>query len=248
MQIVIDPLNQAAWWGHNVLMQRCRHPTASRIGLLVFCTLAAGTAVAFAQDDPNDIRSTVKPATAPATLASPDSPRMKPTADALGTQKPKIPPTARTAALVLSDGTKFEGQLWTNSVPFRVWTEADKVYKDIDLGSIKKIEVHVLSEAMEDDWRWLKEGSDQKVFSGKKYPNVSLAYKFTLNNDQVIEGTVVSLVYLADKEKTRTLTLYKQYKGNLDEALSDLVYVKSIELEGTAAGEEKKTTHLPLLD
>ena len=58
---------------------------------------------------------------------------------------------------------------------------------------------------MEPDWRWLKEGSDQKVFSGKKYPNVELAYKFTLLNDQTVEGTVVAPVYTFDGEKKRTL-------------------------------------------
>jgi hypothetical protein len=248
VQIVVKALNQASGRGHNILMQTSRHPTATRRGLLALAAVIAGVLSVRAQDDPNDIRTTAKPATVPATVTAPDAPGMKPTVDALGTQKPKIPPDARAAKLVLSDGTKLEGQLWTNRAPFRVWTEGDKVYKDLDLGSIKKIEVHVLSETMEEDWRWLKEGSDQKVFSGRKYPNVSLAYQFTLTNDQVIEGTVVSMVYLADKDKTRTLVLYKQYKGNLDEALADLIYVKSIDLEGSAAAEEKKTTHLPLLD
>ncbi len=235
-------------------MENSRHPTASRTGAhgLAVAIIACGCGLALcAQDDVNDLRASAKPATAPATLAAPDSPAMKPTSDALGTQKPKIPAAARQGTIILSDGTQFNGDIWTNlNTPYRVWVEAAKAYKDIDLASIKKIDVHVLAETMEDDWRWLKEGSDQKVYSGKKYPNVSLAYQFTLSNGQVIEGTVVGLVYVADASKTRTLTLYKQYKGNLDDTLKDLVYIKSITLEPAAAGapEEKKTTHLPLLD
>jgi hypothetical protein len=233
-------------------MGKCRHPTAGR-QLIHGCAAAAigvaGLALS-AQEDINDIRAAAKPATAPATLTAPDSPGMRPTSDALGTQKLKIPADARKGTLTLSDGTKYEGQLWTNlNTPYRVWVEEGKTYKDIDLALIKKIEVHVLAETMEDDWRWLKEGSDQKVYSGKKYPNVSLAYKFTLNNDQVIEGTVVGLIYIAGTDKTRTLTLYKQYKGNLDDTLKDLVYIKTIELDpAPPAAEQKTTTHLPLLD
>jgi hypothetical protein len=235
-------------------MQKCRHPTAGRAAVHWFAAiLVTGGCgpVLRAQDDPNDLRAAAKPATAPATVTAPDSAAMKPTSDALGTQKLKIPAGARKGTIVLSDGTQFDGQIWPNlDTPYRIWVEEAKAYKDIDLASIKTVEVHVLAETMEDDWRWLKEGSDQKVYSGKKYPNVSLAYKFTLNNGQVIEGTVVGLVYVANASKTRTLTLYKQYKGNLDDTLKDLVYIKTITLDPAPAGaaEEKKTTHLPLLD
>ena len=103
---------------------------------------------------------------------------------------------------------------------------------------------------MEKDQRWLKEGSDQKVYSGKQYPNIQLTYQFTLVNGQVIAGGVVAPVYLFDGTKDRTLALYKKYKGTLDETLNDLVYIKSITFNApapTAAGTAGKTTKLPLL-
>jgi len=228
------------------------HPTAPRRRLLVTTLLLSifSTSITSA-DDINDLLQSAKPTTAPAQVTSPTAPENKPTVDALGTQSPKIPPTAAAGTITLSDGTTLNGKLWTNlDTPLRVWVEEARTYRDIDLAYIKSIEVHVLAQTMEDDWRWLKEGSDQKVYSGKKYPNLSLAYKFTLTNGQVIEGTIAGLIYLADQNKTRSLPLYKQYKGNLDETLKDLVYVSSIHIESPPVENpaDKKTTHLPLLN
>ncbi len=218
------------------------------------CAVAVGLGIsaAVAEDGVEDLLGAAKPATAPTTLTSPTATGNKPTADALGTLKPKVPAGARAGTITLSNGIKLEGQIWTTvNTPLRVWIEETKTYRDIDLALVKRVDVHVLAETMEEDWRWLKEGSDQKVYSGQKYPNVSLAYKFTLVNEQVVEGTIVAAVYIADAGKTRTLALYKSYKGNLDETLKDLVYITAITLEAAATGpgtQPARTTKLPILD
>lgn len=192
-------------------------------------------------------------ASAPSGVLAPDAPGNKPTSDALGTMKERTPAGARQGEIELNSGMKLRGKIWTTlETPLRVWVEEDKRYVDVDLSLVSRIDVHVLTEAMEDDWRWLKEGSDQKVYSGKKYPNVELAYKFTLINGQVVEGGVVAPIYFLDGTKTRTLALYKKYKGKLDETLKDLVYIRAVSLEPPGsemtAANEKKTTKLPLLD
>jgi hypothetical protein len=158
----------------------------------------------------------------------------------------------RPGSVTLSNGVKLTGKVWTTpTVPLRVWIEEEKAYKDIDWVLLKRIDVHLLAQTMEDDWRWLQEGSDQKVFSGKQYPNVNLAYKFTLLNDQVLEGTIVAPIYVQDAGKERTLALYKNYKGNLDETLKDLVYITAVTLDAPAtpnAGTRPQTSSkLPLL-
>lgn len=201
----------------------------------------------------SDILQAAKPATAPSTLTAPNSPENKPTTDALGTLAPKAPADSRLGTVTLNNGIKLEGRIWTTmDTPLRVWVEETKTYRDIDLSLIQRVDVHVLAETMEDDWRWLKEGSDQKVYSGKKYPNVSLAYKFTLVNGQQIEGTVVAPIYFVDGAKARTLALYKMYKGKLDETLKDLVYITAITFDPPAsnasASQPAPTTKLPLLD
>jgi hypothetical protein len=180
-----------------------------------------------ADDDLADMLKSTAPATSQPAQTAPSE------TDPLGTikQSEKPPPGARLATTTLSDGTKIEGRLWTTlNTPFRIWIEETKSYSDIDLALIKRIDVIVLAKTLDPDWRWLKEGSDQKIYSGKKYPNLELAYKFTLANDQSIEGPVVAPIYTHDGKKRRTLALYKKYKGKLDETLTDLTYIQSITL------------------
>jgi hypothetical protein len=205
-----------------------------------------------AQDDLSDLLQSAKPAaSAPAAVTSPDAPEFKPTSDALGTLQNKPPAGARLGTISLNNSIQLEGRIWTTlDTPFRLWIEETKTYRDLDLSLVQSIEVHVISETMEDDWRWLKEGSDQKVYSGKKYPNVELAYCFTLLNGQVMEGTVVAPIYFADGAKSRTLALYKHYQGKLDETLKDVVYITAISLNSPSPTmpATPATTKLPLLD
>jgi hypothetical protein len=235
---------------------RCRcsiHPYAQCFGVWVSAAalVVLGLCTPLpAEDDLSDLLQSAKPAaSAPATLTSPTASAFKPTSDALGTLQTKAPAGARLGTITLNNSVKLEGRIWTTlDTPLRVWSEETKSYRDVDLALVKAVEVHVLAETMEDDWRWLKEGSDQKVFSGKKYPNVDMAYRFTLLNDQVMEGTVVAPIYFVDGAKSRTLALYKHYKGNLDETLKDLVYITSITLTPPApTADNGQTTHLPLL-
>ena len=217
--------------------------TAAALAMLWLCAPLG------AQDDVSDLLQSAKPAaSAPATLTSPTAPEFKPTSDALGTLQTKAPANARLGTITLLNSIKLEGRIWTTlDTPLRLWIEETKSYRDVDWSLVKAIEVHVLSETMEDDWRWLKEGSDQKVYSGKKYPNVDLAYRFTLLNDQVMEGTLVAPIYFQDGAKSRTLALYKHYKGNLDETLKDLAYITSISLGPGTTPSAALTAHLPLL-
>ena len=175
----------------------------------------------------------------------------QPAVDPLGTIKAKSPLESRIGTVTLSTGTKYEGKIWTTlATPLRVWIDDEKRYNDIEWSLIKSIDVNVLEAQMVDDWRWLKEGSDQKIYSGKKYPNVSLSYTFTLVNGQQITGTVVAPIYVFDGDKIHSYALYKKYKGKLDETMADVVYIKRIVLSGdaaTIAADKKLTTKLPLI-
>jgi len=243
VQLLIEILNEAARRGHNALMKKRSY---HNVMLAVVAVLALP---ALADDETlDDLLTNAKPAaTKPAEVTGPTT-----APDALGTMKPRTPAGARIGLVTLSDKTGFEGRVWTTlDTPFRVWQEDLKSYRDVALGLVKDIHVVVLSRKMEDDWRWLKEGSDVKIFSGKKYPNVELEYTFTLLNGQVITGPVVAPVYVYDGNKTRTLALYKKYKGKLDETLENVVFIESIKLstpEVVTTAAEKRTRKLPLLD
>ena len=226
-----------------------RRRSLHRVLVAAFTLLPAATA-ADAQDDPADLLRNARPATtAPASVSSPDAPDFR----APGSTTTRPPEGARTGTLLLSDGTKLEGTLWTTlQTPFRLWIEDDKTYHDVDMALVTRIDVHVIKEGMEDDWRWLREGSDQMVYSGKKYPNVELTYRFTLLNGQTLEGGVVAPIYFqVGAGKARTLALYKKYKGALDQTMKDLVYIKEIQLAPPPAASPDApafTRKLPLLE
>ena len=206
-----------------------------------------GVGCALADDDVSDLIGGAKSVTtAPAEVVGPG----KNLPDALGTGKGKVPAGSRDGVIVLNGGQTVEGRIWTTlETPLRVWVEETKSYRDLDLGLISKVEVKVISEGMEDDWRWLKEGSDQKIFSGKKYPLVELEYVFTLVNGQRVEGGVVAPIYVVEEGtgRKRSLALYKKYKGKLDETLKDVAYVKTMELKGEQRDERPMASRLPLI-
>ena len=209
-------------------------------------SIACAVMSAAADDDVSDLiggAKTVTTAPAEATGPSHDVP------DALGTLKTKPPAGAREGTVLLNNGQSLTGQIWTTlETPLRVWVEATKSYVDVDFGDVARLDVNVLHESMEDDWRWLKEGSDQKIFSGKKYPLVELEYVFTLANGQKVQGGVVGPIYMIDSAgKKHALALYKKYKGKLDETLKDVAYIKTIELKGPGNAGETRTGKLPLI-
>ena len=214
----------------------------------ILVAAACMTVPAAADDELSELLKSAPATSAPAAVSAPNAPENKPTTDALGTLKPAPPAGARLGTVTLNNGTKLEGRVWTTlETPFRLWVEESKRYIDVDISLVQRMDVRVISETMEDDWRWLKEGSDEKVYSGKKYPNVELAYRFRLSNDQVVEGTVVAPIYFADGAKSRTLALYKKYKGETGESLKDLVYVTSVVLDPIPASRTVESRKLPLL-
>ncbi len=99
-------------------------------------------------------------------------------------------------------------------------------------------------------WRWLQEGSDRKVYSGKGYPLMSLQYTFTLVGGKTVTGTVVAPLYVAKKGRRHLFVLWKHKRGKLGQGLSALVFVRNVKLKVTPAViavNKKLTTHLPLL-
>jgi hypothetical protein len=220
-------------------------------------TLVVAFAAAAQADDEDvaDLLSTARPAaTAPAPVTSPSAPEFRPTpaASQPAPPAPPIPARARQATLTLSTGKVLTGNVWTTAdTPFRIFAADEKTYHDVDLALVARIDVKVLQEGLEDDWRWLKEGSDQKIFSGKKYPAVTLAYRFTLQNGQTVEGGVVAPLYFSDGHTTQTFALYKKLKGPLDSPLKGLTYPRTLTLSASptpdATTQSARTTKLPLL-
>jgi hypothetical protein len=258
MQFVVEGLDQSARGRHNGSMKSLAYRNRRAgglhgfgVGLCLSLGVLAGRLAA--DDDVSDLLLSAKSTTtAPAEVTGPATQPGAGMTDALGTMKTKVPAGAREGTVTLSNGVMLKGEIWTTlETPFRVWVEARKTYEDVDLSLVMGVEVKVAAQSMEDDWRWLKEGSDQKVYSGKKYPLVELGYVFTLVNGQTVEGGVVAPVYVVEENgKRHSLALYKKYKGKLDETMGDVAYIKSIELKAEEAGRNGRVAasgKLPLI-
>ena len=232
--------------------------------ILALLVIVLPAIVSAQQDDIlNDVLKDAKPTSRPAPLGSPDAPTTTTTSPATGARDSLVPGAtaaeapqrARPGTLILNNGTTIKGLVWTTrETPLRIYQDATKTYRDIDLALVQKLEVVVDEALMEDDWRWLKEGSDQKVFSGKKYPNVTLHYKVTLANGQIVEGPVVAPLFITDAQRVRAFILFKKHKGELSQTLKDLVYIRSLTLAPPNVSspatemEARGTLHLPLIE
>lgn len=163
----------------------------------------------------------------------------------------RYPKRARIGVVTLSNGKKIVGHIWTTThTPFRIWRAGIKQYRDIGLMQVQSMVATVRYKKLVRQWRWLQEGSDRKVYSGKGYPLMSLQYTFTLVGGKQVTGTVVAPLYVVGKGKNHLFVLWKHKRGKLGQGIAALVYVRHVRLNVTAAVKafnSKLTTRLPLL-
>jgi hypothetical protein len=135
------------------------------------------------------------------------------------------------AKIKLSDGSMITGPCHsTPGRPLRFWVEAEHQYRDIELGQIAKLEATVLWERDEREWHFVASGSDIKEYTGRTYPARETAYAATLRDGTVFTGSIVAPLYVQVDGQPRSLLLNKRAKGDMGQKLSDLVYVKSVEI------------------
>ena len=194
--------------------------------LVIFLAFAAATQPATSPSDSEMdwILSNTGPTTAPS-----------PTTEPIPTTLPSVltgGPTAtdaRPGTILLSDGTTIQGKLSTTlDQALRLWSDEDKQYHDIPFSLVQSIEVQVVWERMEDEWKFKESGSDIKEYSGKQYPARETAYTITTTDGDKITGGVVAPLYVDTPTGRRLFVLHKRDKGDVGQSLKDLVYVQSV--------------------
>lgn len=139
---------------------------------------------------------------------------------------------ARAGTITLSDGSILKGEIHsTPGKPIRVWDESIKQYVDIPFKAIVSGKASVLWERDEKEWHFIASGSDIKEYTGKSYPTRETTYEFTLTNGKAVSGGVVAPLYVTTPEGERLLVLNKRAKGEVGQALKNLVYVQAIQFE-----------------
>lgn len=161
---------------------------------------------------------------------------------------PQNRPDAQPGYIELSDGTVLPGTIYTTrEKPFSVFEAASNSFRRIPPVIVRRIDAEVVWERDEPDWRWKEGGSDEKIYTGRTYPARMLRYTFTLVNGQKIAGTVQQPIYVqpAGGGDPIQFILHERDKGPLDSKLSQLVYVKRVELGGDALARGKELAGKP---
>lgn len=158
----------------------------------------------------------------------------------------------------MSDGTIYPGLIYlTRDKRLQLYDAAIERQRQIPLTALKKIECRVKREWMEKEWRFKELASDEKYFTGREYPSREYLHKLTLKDDRTLDGPMDGLIYvqiLLPEEKasigirpereetgTKKLLLHKRQRGDFDEKMTVLTYVKLVEFgdEALEKGQKK---------
>lgn len=145
--------------------------------------------------------------------------------------------------LELSDGSIHAGRLYlTRDARLRIFYEAQQRFREVPLQAIRQIDCFVQKEWLEKEWRFKENANDQKVYTGRSYPAREYVHTITLHDGRTIRGPLSGIVYVEAEpgaEPERYL-LHKRDKGEPDETLGSLLYVRSIHLGDKALDEGRQ--------
>jgi hypothetical protein len=152
--------------------------------------------------------------------------------------------------VTLSDGTVLEGRIRTTvGKPLTLFETEMKRRLDLRLSEIHRITMHVVHEEQHRVWRWVEDGSREKVYTGETYPKREYEAEILLKNGKVHRGHIVAVlyVYLEGKAKPKKVILKKKEQhGQVGKKLTDLVYVESVKLEGPPPKDDAAFTGIRL--
>ncbi len=137
--------------------------------------------------------------------------------------------------ITLSDGTDYAGKIrTTRGKPLRLIETGTGRRLDFQPAEIHSIRVFVESEEQVRVWRWVEDGSREKVFTGESYPKRRYETLVTLKTGQIHLGHIVAVLYVYEEGRTkpRKVFLKQKEQGEIGETLSDLVYVESVLFAG----------------
>jgi hypothetical protein len=128
----------------------------------------------------------------------------------------------------LSGGLKVPGFLFTTRAKrLKIYNLRREIYEYVPVPALESLEAVVEWERVDPEWRFKEAGSPEKVFTGKSYPVRMLSWRLTLRNGHEIVGHILGQpLYVEHNGKAERFILHKRQKGNLGEALDDLVYVR----------------------
>jgi len=153
-----------------------------------------------------------------------------------------------------SDGKVAVGMIYlTRDVRLKILDEKLQRQREVPLRVVKQIECKVKKEWMEKEWRFKELASDEKYYTGRKYPAREYLYTITLRDNRTITGPLSGIVYLKPNSeepsqkavgparvKAQRFLIHKRDKGKAGTDLRSLIYVRLIKLGEEALEEGKR--------
>jgi hypothetical protein len=153
--------------------------------------------------------------------------------------------------LELSDGKVLCGTIYlTRDTRLKILDAKLNRQREIPLTAVRQIDCEVKREWMEKEWRFKELASDERLYTGRRYPSREYLHTIILRDGRKIKGPLSAIVYLvpdedasparqADRQASEPVRfmLHKREKGEAGEGLNSLVYVRSVKLGEDALKE-----------
>ncbi|MBN1808778.1 MAG: hypothetical protein JW909_06885 [Planctomycetes bacterium] len=95
---------------------------------------------------------------------------------------------------------------------------------------ITAIDVAVEKESIEDEWTWKEMGNDEKIRTGRTYPDRTYLFTFTLADGKKHRGHLLGTpVYIEDESGAASRVILRTHqRGDFGKTLKDLVFVARV--------------------
>lgn len=216
-----------------VPLSRAQQPASATSATSAAATTKQWTSAASkpaAQDNVSYWLAQAKPASAPASTAATAGTAAALTPPPVNRDRPARE-DALPGVIELSDGKLLPGWLYTTMErPWVLWVESEKRWRNIPFIDVLSITAVVEEEKVEQEWRWREMGAPERVYSGKEYPTRKLQWKFHLIDGSSITGVIKGQPIWVEMGTTKAgpMVLHERQKGEMDQKMADLLYIKRI--------------------
>ena len=148
-----------------------------------------------------------------------------------GTRRPQ-PSDAPPGVVRLSNGKVYCGDVYlTPGKRWRFYDEKLSRYVELPLRVVRRVQVEVVREWLEKEWRFREAANNEKVYTGRKYPARILRFKVTLINGRQLVGRGSTVLYVrtGGTRRAKKFILKERQKGKPGQSLKQLVYVQEID-------------------
>jgi hypothetical protein len=147
------------------------------------------------------------------------------------------------AVVTLSTGERAEGAFaLTAGRKLELFDPRRSKRLAIDPKEIARVAVSVEEEKLAQGWMFLEESRHDKVKLPYKYPLRALRTDVTLTTGETLGGHATCVFYLETEEASRRFLLVANQKGEKDQSLEDLAYVKEVVLPNRPVGGKSAGT------